>query len=54
MELRVQVTDFVSKRIMALRNQHLLTGDYQNIACVRTNAMKFLPNYFEKQQVDFG
>lgn len=104
MEIRAQVTDYVQKRIVALRQQnqhsidleqntdskdkktaqdlqiavehskvkintstdcisppenstpnasdsHIGKGDYQNIACMRMNAMKFLPNFFEKGQV---
>ena len=49
MEIRVKVSDYVIDRISALRrhNPHV----YQNIACVRTNAMKYLPNYFKKGQV---
>lgn len=49
MEIRVKVSDYVMDRIAALRSQH--PGEYQNIACLRTNAMKYLPNYFKKGQV---
>lgn len=49
MEIRVKVSDFVMDRIAALRSQH--PGHYNNIACIRTNAMKYLPNYFKKGQV---
>ena len=49
MEIRVKVSDYVKDRIQALRTQN--DGKYQNIACVRTNAMKFLPNFFRKGQV---
>uniref|UniRef100_A0A1B6MQR3 tRNA (guanine-N(7)-)-methyltransferase n=1 Tax=Graphocephala atropunctata TaxID=36148 RepID=A0A1B6MQR3_9HEMI len=49
MEIRVKVSDYVMDRIAALRSQH--EGQYQNIACVRTNAMKYLPNYFHKGQL---
>jgi tRNA (guanine-N7-)-methyltransferase len=49
MEIRVKVSDYVMDRIAALRSQH--PGKYQNIACLRTNAMKYLPNYFNKGQV---
>jgi tRNA (guanine-N7-)-methyltransferase len=27
-------------------------GSYQNIACLRANTMKFLPNFFHKAQLD--
>lgn len=49
MEIRVKVSDYVMDRISALRSQN--PGKYQNIACLRTNAMKYLPNYFRKGQV---
>ncbi|KAL8969778.1 MAG: hypothetical protein Q9183_001831 [Haloplaca sp. 2 TL-2023] len=51
MEIRTQVTEFVQDRIKALRNQNLGTGLYQNIACLRANTMKFLPNFFRKAQL---
>jgi tRNA (guanine-N7-)-methyltransferase len=50
MEIRVKVSDYVMDRISALRQQN--QGHYQNIACIRTNAMKYLPNYFFKSQVN--
>lgn len=49
MEIRVKVSDFVMDRIAALRASN--SGSYQNIACIRTNAMKYLPNYFTKGQL---
>ncbi|XP_043258198.1 tRNA (guanine-N(7)-)-methyltransferase isoform X1 [Colletes latitarsis] len=49
MEIRVKVSDYVTDRILALRSQY--PGQYQNIACLRTNAMKYLPNYFRKGQL---
>ncbi|XP_078036145.1 tRNA (guanine-N(7)-)-methyltransferase [Augochlora pura] len=49
MEIRVKVSDYVTDRIAALRSQN--PGKYQNIACLRTNAMKYLPNYFYKGQL---
>lgn len=52
MEIRVKVSDYVMDRIAALREQK--PGEYQNVACIRTNAMKYLPNYFEKGQVIFN
>jgi len=51
MEIRVKVSDYVMDRIIALRQQH--PDMYQNIACIRTNAMKYLPNFFKKGQVLF-
>ncbi|XP_068081742.1 tRNA (guanine-N(7)-)-methyltransferase isoform X2 [Anabrus simplex] len=49
MEIRVKVSDYVMDRIAALRSQH--PDQYQNIACLRSNAMKYLPNYFQKGQL---
>lgn len=49
MEIRVKVSDYVKDRIVALREQN--PGKYQNIACIRANAMKYLPNFFEKGQL---
>ncbi|XP_053379547.1 tRNA (guanine-N(7)-)-methyltransferase-like [Mercenaria mercenaria] len=49
MEIRVKVSDYVKDRIEALRKQN--PGQYQNIACIRANAMKYLPNFFEKGQL---
>ncbi|BFZ60116.1 tRNA (guanine-N(7)-)-methyltransferase (tRNA(m7G46)-methyltransferase) [Saitoella coloradoensis] len=51
MEIRVQVTQYVHEKILALRKQHKETGGYNNIAVLRGNAMKFLPNFFEKGQL---
>uniref|UniRef100_A0A2P2HWG0 tRNA (guanine-N(7)-)-methyltransferase n=1 Tax=Hirondellea gigas TaxID=1518452 RepID=A0A2P2HWG0_9CRUS len=49
LEIRVKVADFVTDKIIGLREQH--PGQYQNIACIRTNAMKYLPNFFTKGQL---
>lgn len=51
MEIRVKVSDYVNDRIVALRSQ--TPGQYQNVAVLRTNAMKYLPNFFYKGQVCF-
>ncbi|ESW98590.1 tRNA (guanine-N(7)-)-methyltransferase [Ogataea parapolymorpha DL-1] len=51
MEIRVQVTQYVEDRIIALRLQHKDTNKYQNISVIRANAMKFLPNFFHKGQL---
>lgn len=51
LEIRTQVTEFVQDRIKALRNQNPDTRLYQNIACLRANSMKFLPNFFKKAQL---
>ncbi|RUS81990.1 hypothetical protein EGW08_010259 [Elysia chlorotica] len=49
MEIRLKVSDYVHKRIEALRLQH--PGQYTNVACIRSNAMKHLPNFFHKAQL---
>jgi tRNA (guanine-N7-)-methyltransferase len=49
MEIRTKVSDYVHQRIEALRIQS--PGDYQNIAVLRANSMKFLPNFFHKAQL---
>ncbi|KAL8793496.1 MAG: hypothetical protein Q9195_003869 [Heterodermia aff. obscurata] len=51
LEIRTQVASFVQDRIRALRAQNPSTDLYQNIACVRANTMKFLPNFFRKAQL---
>ncbi|KAG8452571.1 hypothetical protein GDO86_004382 [Hymenochirus boettgeri] len=48
LEIRVKVSDYVQDRIKSLRASH--PGQYQNIACIRSNAMKYLPNFFKKGQ----
>ncbi|KAJ6794894.1 tRNA (guanine-N(7)-)-methyltransferase [Iris pallida] len=49
MELRDKVTEYVKERILALRASN--PGQYENISVVRTNSMKYLPNYFGKAQL---
>ena len=49
LEIRVKVSDYVEDRIKALQQRH--PGLYENIAVLRTNAMKYLPNYFRKGQL---
>ncbi|XP_026329515.1 tRNA (guanine-N(7)-)-methyltransferase isoform X2 [Hyposmocoma kahamanoa] len=49
LEIRVKVSDYVNDRINALRVQN--PDQYQNIAVLRTNAMKYLPNFFHKGQL---
>ena len=63
MEIRVQVTEYVEDRIAALRlsealkinpdanPEELENGPYQNVSVIRANAMKFLPNFFQKGQL---
>ncbi|PIN19947.1 Methyltransferase-like protein [Handroanthus impetiginosus] len=49
MELRDKVTEYVKERILALRASN--PGQYENVSVVRTNSMKYIPNYFEKGQL---
>jgi tRNA (guanine-N7-)-methyltransferase len=51
LEIRLQVCEFVQNKIRALRAQNEATQAYQNIACLRANTMKFLPNFFRRAQL---
>jgi tRNA (guanine-N7-)-methyltransferase len=56
MEIRVKVEEYVKRRIDALRLQNdkkdiVESGSFQNISVMRMNAMKYLPNFFEKGQL---
>ncbi|KAF2094870.1 hypothetical protein NA57DRAFT_68406 [Rhizodiscina lignyota] len=66
MEIRTSVAEFVQEKIKAMRSQASssqqastseekpdsnVTPTYQNIACLRANTMKFLPNFFTKSQL---
>ncbi|KAG0228036.1 tRNA (guanine-N(7)-)-methyltransferase (tRNA(m7G46)-methyltransferase) [Actinomortierella wolfii] len=48
MEIRVKVEEYVNQKILALRKNR--PGQYENASIIRMNAMKFLPNFFEKHQ----
>ncbi|QPC72386.1 hypothetical protein HYE68_003138 [Fusarium pseudograminearum] len=50
LEIRTQVAGYVQERIKALRSQNS-DNMYQNVACIRANTMKFLPNFFKKSQL---
>ena len=43
------MSEYVKERILALRHEQ--PGAFQNVACARTNAMRYLPNYFAKGQL---
>lgn len=49
MEIRAKVTEFVRLRIEALRKQE--PGAFQNAAVLKTNAMRYLPNFFPRAQL---
>lgn len=63
MEIRVQVSQYVQDRIVALRttsttqtpcsssSASTTPGPYQNVSIVRANSMKFMPNYFPKHSL---
>ena len=61
LEIRSQVTQYVSDRILALRasssssnpasTKLQLSSNYQNISVLRANTMKFLPNFFSRSQL---
>ncbi|OJD37581.1 trna (guanine-n-)-methyltransferase [Diplodia corticola] len=51
MEIRTSVTEFVQEKAKALRAQNTGSNAYQNVACLRANTMKFLPNFFRKGQL---
>ncbi|KAI6649729.1 tRNA (guanine-N(7)-)-methyltransferase B [Oopsacas minuta] len=48
-EIRIKVMDYVNDRIKSLRLTN--ANQYLNISVLRTNAMKYLPNYFNKAQL---
>jgi tRNA (guanine-N7-)-methyltransferase len=50
LEIRSKVTEYVRLRIVASRKEH--PGQYQNCSVMRTNAMKYLPNFFPKASLE--
>ncbi|CAB9513554.1 tRNA (guanine-N(7)-)-methyltransferase [Seminavis robusta] len=52
MEIRAKVTEYVRLRIAALRSESS-TGSscYDNASVMRTNSMKFLPNFFPRGSI---
>lgn len=50
LEIRAKVTEYVRLRIVAQRKEH--PGKYQNCSVMRTNAMKYLPNFFAKGSLE--
>ena len=49
LEIRMKLTEYVDLRIKNLREEN--PGQYQNASVLRTNAMKYLPNYIRKGQL---
>ncbi|RKP02077.1 hypothetical protein CXG81DRAFT_11191 [Caulochytrium protostelioides] len=59
LEIRDKVEEYVKQRIDGLREQGCekglaptSAGSYQNISVLRSNAMKFLPHFFAKGQME--
>ena len=52
MEIRPKLCEYVRLKIEALRSDNPRTSLYQNVACLRTNCMRYLPNYFSKGQIE--
>ena len=50
MEIRATVVLYVEDRLKSLRAQN--QGHFDNVAVMRSNAMKHLPNYFRKAQLN--
>jgi len=50
LEIRDRVAEFCRRRVMEMRREY--PGSYGNVAFERTNAMKFLPNYFAKGSLE--
>jgi len=50
LEIRTKVTEYVRLRILAHRKDH--PNLYQNCSVLRTNAMKYLPNFFRKASIE--
>jgi tRNA (guanine-N7-)-methyltransferase len=49
MEIRLKVSSYVRDKIIALRARN--PGEYNNIWCQRSNAMKYLRNFFRPHQL---
>lgn len=50
LEIRAKVTEYVRLRIVALRQEK--PGRYDGCSVMRTNSMKFLPNFFPKASMN--
>lgn len=50
LEIRDRVAEFCRRRVLEMRKEY--PGSYGNVAFERTNAMKFLPNYFAKGSIE--
>lgn len=52
MEIRAKLCEYVRLRIEALRLECQGSGEYQNASCIRSNCMRYLPNFFHKGQIE--
>jgi len=52
MEIRAKVTEYVRLRIAAKRKEYDEGSQFQNCSVLRTNTMKFLPNFFAKASIE--
>lgn len=52
LEIRTKVTEYVRLRILAHRKEQQQPNLYQNCSVLRTNAMKYLPNFFKKASIE--
>jgi tRNA (guanine-N7-)-methyltransferase len=50
LEIRAKVAEYVRLRIVAHRKEY--PGKYQNASVLRSNTMKFMPNFFEKSSLE--
>ena len=50
MEIRAKLCEYVRLRIEALRLENV--GEFQNASCIRSNCMRYLPNFFYKEQIE--
>ncbi|CXI42818.1 methyltransferase, putative [Plasmodium berghei] len=50
LEIRDKITNYVGEKINTYRKNNF--PNYNNISVIRTNAMKFLPNYIKKNQIE--
>lgn len=50
LEIRDRVAEFCRRRVVEMRKEY--PGSYGNVAFERTNAMKYLPNYFAKGSLE--
>ena len=50
MEIRAKVCEYVRLRVDHLRKDN--AGEYENASCLRTNCMRYLPNFFKKGSIE--